>query len=89
MSRKSIRIDVLGRVVADANQVFATRDVSEDERMIQAHPEMVGHSHYHAFVGGALSDHHVTLGIVEEQKDTPRGSRWRKQGQVPESKRAT
>jgi hypothetical protein len=79
MSRKSIRLDVLKQVVAEASRHFATRDVSEDERMKAAHPELVSHSHYHAFVGGALSDHHVLLNIVEVQKDTPRGSRWQRQ----------
>jgi hypothetical protein len=80
MSRKSIRVDVLKRVVADASQQFATKDISEDKRMRAAHPELVSHSHYHAFVGGALSDHHVQLNIVEVRKDTSRGSRWQKQG---------
>ena len=79
MSRKSIRVDVLKRVVADASQQFATKDISEDKRMRAAHPELVSHSHYHAFVGGALSDHHVQLNIVEVQKNTSRGSRWQKQ----------
>lgn len=79
MSRKSIRLDVLKQVVADASQVFATKDISEDERMRRAHANLVNHSHFHAFVGGALSDHHVVLDIVETQKGTRRGSRWAKQ----------
>ena len=80
MSRKSILEIVLKQVVDDARSQFATKDISEDERMLAAHPELVNHSHYHAFVGGALSDHHVMLKIVEVQKKTSRGSRWRKQG---------
>ncbi len=48
--------------------------------MLVAHPELVSHSHYHAFVGGALSDNHILLNIVEVQKKTSRGSRWQKQG---------
>ena len=79
MSRKSIRVDVLKQVVADAGQQFATKDISEDERTQAAHPELVSHSQYHAFVGGALSDHHVQLNIVEVQKNTSRGSHWQKQ----------
>jgi hypothetical protein len=79
MSRKSIKLDILKKVVADANQVFTTKDISEDERMCRAHPELIDHSHYHAFVGGALSDHHVPLDIIEVQKSTSRGSRWQKQ----------
>jgi hypothetical protein len=54
MSRKSIRVDVLRQVVAEAGQQSATRDVSEDKRMLVAHPELVSHTHYHALVGGAL-----------------------------------
>ncbi len=69
-----------GQVVADTDQQFATKDISEDERMLVAHPELVSHSHYHAFVGGALSDNHILLNIVEVQKKTSRGSRWQKQG---------
>ena len=79
MSRKSIQVDVLKQVVADAGQQFATKDISEDERMLAAHPELVSHRHYHAFVGGALSDHRIMLSIVEVQKETSRGSRWQKQ----------
>ena len=79
MSRKSIRVDILKQVAEDADHQFATKDISEDERMRTAHPELVSHSHYHAFVGGALSDHHVMLNIVEVQKGTSRGSRWQKQ----------
>lgn len=83
MSRKSIRADVLKQVIADADALFATKDISEDERVRRAHPELVGHRNYHAFVGGALSDHRVALGIVEVRKSTPRGSRWQKQGRHP------
>lgn len=79
MSRKSIREDVLKQVVEDANDEFTTKDISEDDRVAAAHPELVSHTHYHAFVGGALSDHRVMLKIVEVRKDTARGSRWRKQ----------
>ncbi|WP_437743210.1 hypothetical protein WMF39_48190 [Sorangium sp. So ce1504] len=80
MSRKSIQVSVLRQVVASAGQHFSTNDISEDDRMLAAHPELASHSHYHAFVGGALSDHHVALAIVEVQKGTSRGSRWQKQG---------
>jgi hypothetical protein len=79
MSRNLIRLEILKQAVADAGQQFATKDISEDERMLSAHPALVSHSHYHAFVGGALKDHHVTLDIVELQKETSRGSRWQKQ----------
>ena len=78
MSRKSVQPDVLKQVVADANALFTTRDISEDQRVRLAHPDLVDHRNYHAFVGGALSDHHVDLGIREVQKSTSCGSRWQK-----------
>ena len=80
MSWKQIQFGVLKEVVADQKRVFATKDVSEDERMKQAHPELTDHTHYHAFVGRALSLDHVALGIVEIRKATSRGARWEKHG---------
>ena len=79
MSRRAIRLEVLRDVVADAGSVFATRDISDDARVRNAHPQLAEHRNYHAFVGGALSDHHLSLNIVEVQESTPRGSQWRKQ----------
>ena len=75
-SQSSIRIDILRQVVADRTSPFATKDVSEDPRMRRGHPELVAHRHYHSFVGGALSDHHVALGITEVRRSTSRGSVW-------------
>jgi hypothetical protein len=63
MSRKLIRREVLKQVVAQAEPLLVTRDISEDERVRRAHPGLVTHSYYHAFVGGALSDHRIFLGI--------------------------
>lgn len=80
MSRKAIRVDVLKKVVADQGRTFSTRDVSEDNRVRLAHAVLVEHGLYHGFVGGALSDHRIALGIVEIQKNTSRGSRWEKLG---------
>ncbi len=84
MSRKNISVRVMKAVIKDLGGVFATKDVSEDERMINAHPRLVKHSHYHAFVGGALSDHRAKLDIKEIQKQTLRGSRWQKKRYTPE-----
>lgn len=80
MSRKLISVRVLKQVVKDMGDVFTTKDVSEDPRVMNAHRKLANHSHYHAFVGGALSDHRRELGIDELQKRTPRGSRWGKKG---------
>lgn len=78
MSRKEISLHVLKEVVADLGTVFTTKDVSEDARMKNAHSSLVNHSHYHAFVGGALSDYRAQLKIDEIRKGTPRGSQWKK-----------
>lgn len=80
MSRKSVSVRVMKKVIRDLGDVFTTKDVSEDERMLKAHRRLVKHSHYHAFVGGALSDHRSKLKIKEIQKATRRGSRWQKVG---------
>ena len=80
MSRKNVSVHVMKKVINDLGGVFTTKDVSEDQRMIKAHPQLVKHSHYHAFVGGALSDHRSKLKIKEIQKRTSRGSRWQKLG---------
>lgn len=57
MSRKNIDFSTLKEVVNDMGKVFTTKDVSEDPRTKAANQEYVYHSHYHVFVGGALSDH--------------------------------
>ena len=82
MSRKEIQFDILKLVVTDQKRIFATKDVSEDERMTRAHPQFRRDSQYHSFVGGALSDHHVALRIDEIRKSTSRGSRWEKREQA-------
>ena len=78
MGSNDISLYTLREVVASLGQFFATKDVSEDIRMKQAHPNLTDHSHYHAFVGRALSEHRAQLGIDETQKSTSRGSRWKK-----------
>jgi hypothetical protein len=78
MGRKDISLYPLQEVVADLGQVFTTKDVSEDDRMKQAYPNLRNHTHYHAFVGGALSDHRAQLEIDEIGKSASRGSRWKK-----------
>ena len=78
MSRNDVSVHVIKEVIADLGRVFTTKDVSEDPRMLTAHRHLTDHSHYHAFVGGALSDHRAELDIEEIRKKTPRGSVWRK-----------
>lgn len=78
MSWKLIKLSVLTKVVDGQSRIFVTKDVSDDKRMQHAHPNLINHSHYHSFVGRALSEYHQTLGIVEIKKKTKRGSRWEK-----------
>ena len=82
MSRKAIAPQVLAAVVADQPRTFVTKDVSEDVRMRDAHPDLVGHRNYHAFVGGAISDHRVKLQVGQLRKRTARGSEWEKRGRA-------
>ena len=78
MGRSDNKVRVLRGVIADLGNEFSTKDVSEDQRMIKAHPFDVRHSHYHAFVGGAISDNRGVLNVKEVRKRTKRGSIWRK-----------
>lgn len=54
MSDKSIRINVLADVVADAPRVFATKDISGDRRMLAAHPDLALHRHYQSCVNNSI-----------------------------------
>ena len=74
MSRKSIAPEILNSVVSEASPL------SEDERVRSAYPELATHRNYHAFVGGALSDHHVELGIAKVRTKARRGMQWQKKG---------
>jgi len=78
MSRLAISLYALKEVVADLGPIFATKDVSEDPRMKNAHLNLVDHPQYHGFVGGALSDHRAQLKIDIVGKDPKRGIRWKK-----------
>lgn len=78
MGKKDIRFDILKKVVERQGATFATRDVSEDPLMLESHAVEASHSHYHSFVGGAISDHRTPLGLDEIRKGTTRGSIWAK-----------
>lgn len=78
MSQKDIDYYKVKEVVDDLDQVFATKDVSEDKRMISANRQLARSRNYHAFVGRFLSAHRAELDIEEIRKKTPRGSVWRK-----------
>jgi hypothetical protein len=78
VSYKLIRVDVLEQALARRSESFATRDVSEDEQVMEAHRLLTSHRNYHAFVGRALSKQRGHLGIVEVRGSTARGSSWQK-----------
>ena len=78
MSHKDISLYVLKIVVSDLGTEFFTKDVSEDPRMTTHHFDLTDHSHYHAFVGKALSENHVELGIRKIGYHHKRGSIWKK-----------
>ena len=79
MSELSVDVEILASAVRELGPIFQTKDVSEQSSVRDAHPELTTHSHYHAFIGKALSLHHVQLGIVKEGEDGARGTVWRKQ----------
>jgi len=76
-SPKQVNIRIAKKVISGLGDQFSTRDVSEDQRMLDAHPSLRLHSHYHAFVGTALSVNRGTLGINnEEGRSGARGAVW-------------
>ena len=76
----SDRIDVreLEKAVARLNDVFVTKDVSEQEEMKRAHSAEASHTHWHAFVGRAISLHRGALGVDSIGRSATRGERWSK-----------
>ena len=78
MGSKDISLFVLNLVVADLGSEFFTKDVSKDSRMTKAHFDLADHSHYHAFVGKALSENQAELGIRKNGYHHKRGSIWNK-----------
>jgi hypothetical protein len=75
----SNQIDIreLERAIGRVGQVFVTKDVSEQPELRRAHPRESAHTHWHAFVGRAISVHHVRLGVTSIGKSS-RGERWSK-----------
>jgi hypothetical protein len=78
MSRNDVSVHVMREVIANLDEIFTTKDVSEDPRMLTAHRHLTDRRNYHSFVGGALSDHRAVLGIDKIPGRTDRGFRWQK-----------
>ena len=88
MGWKDIRAEILLATIAQLPSTFSTKDVSERADMRAAHPAVVSHSHYHAFVGSALKrlvDERGELVLDELRKGTPRGSVWSIRGGVTQT----
>lgn len=80
MSWKLIDEKELSKAVSVLKGDFVTRDVSDQPALRGAHVALASHSHWHAFVGRALSVHHVRLGIAISGGRTDRGVHWRRVG---------
>jgi len=76
MSYKMIDPAVLRTALEQLPAEFQTKDLSNLESVRAAHPQVVGHSHFHAFVGRALSE----LPDVEQVGSGRRGTHWRQRG---------
>jgi len=86
MGSKDISFNALEMVVSDLGSEFFTKDVSEDLRMTKHHFDLAVHSHYHAFVGKALSEYQGELGIRKIGYHHKRGSIWKKSMSEDETK---
>jgi len=80
----SDRIDVreLQKAIARLGDVFATKDVSEQDELKRAHPAEALRSQWHATVGRSISVNRVELG-VESIGKSARGERWSKRASAP------
>lgn len=76
MSHLAVDVEALARAINDLGRCFHTKDVSEHASVRDAHPVLSTHSHYHAFIGKALMDHHYRLGIRHTGAGTARGAAW-------------
>ena len=78
MSYKEIKTEDLHKIIAGLGIEFSTRDVSENRGLRDTYPDLAGSSHYHSFIGRAIAENRGQLGLEEVQKETERGSLWRK-----------
>ncbi|MBW6465667.1 MAG: hypothetical protein K0B06_04100 [Brevefilum sp.] len=78
MGISTINLCVLWIVTKRLGKEFSTKDVSQHPLMTTAHPIKAKHTHFHAFVGRAISKNRHILMVKEIKKGTKRGSIWRK-----------
>ncbi len=78
MSWKNIDLKLLATVINDLPERFATRDVSEDSRMLTGHPGLCGARNYHAWVGRCISANNGAGGVPALRRggSSPRGQQW-------------
>jgi hypothetical protein len=78
----SIDDNIIKKVIDLLPDQFYTKDVSSHPLMIQGHPDLIGHSHYHAFIGkflkNDLCDERRNLLLKELASGGSRGSLWLK-----------
>ena len=77
MRLKDINLQVLEEVVSYFGPKFYTKDVSEHPEMIREHQEFI-YDNYHSAVGRVIGRYSRFLNVVENERKTPRGSRWEK-----------
>jgi hypothetical protein len=76
----SINKSIVLKVIEQMGEVFHTKDISEHQFMINAHPGLVKHPQYHAFVGKflkhRLKDNKGSPLLTELESGGNRGSLW-------------
>jgi hypothetical protein len=80
MRLNDVNFQILEEVISHLGPEFFSKDISEDPEMIREHQEFVdkGEDDYHAAVGQVITKYHDSLKVNEIEKDTPRGSCWKK-----------
>jgi len=78
----NINRNVILQAVNELPDQFSTKDVSENVNVINAHPKLYKHTHYHAFIGkflqNKLYDHDGNKILIEIASKRSRGSVWQK-----------
>lgn len=85
MGQFGINYDVLLNTIGKLPDQFYTKDVSNHPDMVNAHPHLIKHSHYHSFVGKSIKRFSVKNGkpiLNELKKHTSKGSLWIKSHEI-------
>lgn len=78
----SINKDLILKVINKMTDTFYTKDISSHQLMINGHPELFKHTHYHSFIGrylkNNLKDSNGKNLLIELRTKTIKGSLWQK-----------